>query len=312
MGKWCFGLRPTDVWWATSDIGWIVGHSYMVYAPLLTGCTTVVFEGALDYPQAERQLARGGRGVRRHRHLHVADRRPHADALRRRAAARDRPLPPRARRLCRRGAQRAGLGLAAEHDSRRPRAGHRSHVADRDERAGVRQSVRPRPAADQAGVGGDPAARHRRGGGHARRHAVRRRRKRHHGAEAPVSRTDRRAVGRARTLRPRLLGAHSRRLLQRRLGAHRRGRLRLVRRPRRRDHQDRRPPHRHHRGRERVPEASGGRRMRRDRPSRRTARRGDFGVRAAEARPHAVGGAAPGGASTRSAASWVRWRSSAS
>src|SRR5262249_18348951 len=35
MGKWCFDLRPTDVWWATSDIGWIVGHSYMVYAPLL-------------------------------------------------------------------------------------------------------------------------------------------------------------------------------------------------------------------------------------------------------------------------------------
>jgi acetyl-CoA synthetase len=53
MGRWCFGLKPADVWWTTSDIGWIVGHSYMVYAPLITGCTTVVFEGALDYPQAE-------------------------------------------------------------------------------------------------------------------------------------------------------------------------------------------------------------------------------------------------------------------
>jgi len=53
MGKWCFGLKPTDVWWATSDIGWIVGHSYMVYAPLLAGCTTIAFEGALDYPQAD-------------------------------------------------------------------------------------------------------------------------------------------------------------------------------------------------------------------------------------------------------------------
>ena len=53
MGRWCFGLKPTDVWWATSDIGWIVGHSYMVYAPLLAGCTTVVFEGALDHPHAE-------------------------------------------------------------------------------------------------------------------------------------------------------------------------------------------------------------------------------------------------------------------
>jgi acetyl-CoA synthetase len=53
MGRWCFGLKPADVWWATSDIGWIVGHSYMVYAPLLIGCTTIAFEGALDYPQAE-------------------------------------------------------------------------------------------------------------------------------------------------------------------------------------------------------------------------------------------------------------------
>jgi acetyl-CoA synthetase len=53
MGRWCFGMKPSDVWWATSDIGWIVGHSYMVYAPLLIGCTSVVFEGALDHPHAE-------------------------------------------------------------------------------------------------------------------------------------------------------------------------------------------------------------------------------------------------------------------
>jgi len=53
MGRWCFGLNADDVWWATSDIGWIVGHSYMVYAPLLSGCTTIVFEGALDHPYAE-------------------------------------------------------------------------------------------------------------------------------------------------------------------------------------------------------------------------------------------------------------------
>jgi acetyl-CoA synthetase len=50
MGRWCFGLKPGDVWWSTSDIGWIVGHSYMVYAPLIAGCTTVAFEGTLDHP----------------------------------------------------------------------------------------------------------------------------------------------------------------------------------------------------------------------------------------------------------------------
>ena len=50
MGRWCFGMKPTDVWWSTSDIGWVVGHSYIVYAPLLVGCTTIAYEGALDYP----------------------------------------------------------------------------------------------------------------------------------------------------------------------------------------------------------------------------------------------------------------------
>lgn len=50
MGNWVFGLKETDIWWATSDIGWIVGHSYMVYAPLLRGASTIVFEGSIDYP----------------------------------------------------------------------------------------------------------------------------------------------------------------------------------------------------------------------------------------------------------------------
>jgi acetyl-CoA synthetase len=53
MAKWMFGLRPTDVWWSTSDIGWVVGHSYIVFAPLLIGCTTIAYEGALDHPDAE-------------------------------------------------------------------------------------------------------------------------------------------------------------------------------------------------------------------------------------------------------------------
>jgi acetyl-CoA synthetase len=53
MARWQFGLRPDDVWWATSDIGWVVGHSYMVYAPLLIGATTLLYEGAIDYPDIE-------------------------------------------------------------------------------------------------------------------------------------------------------------------------------------------------------------------------------------------------------------------
>src|SRR5258706_15774613 len=50
MGQWVFGLKPTDVWWSTSDIGWVVGHSYIVYSPLIVGATTLAYEGALDYP----------------------------------------------------------------------------------------------------------------------------------------------------------------------------------------------------------------------------------------------------------------------
>ena len=40
-----YNIDQDDVWWSASDIGWIVGHSYIVYAPLFKGCTTVLFEG---------------------------------------------------------------------------------------------------------------------------------------------------------------------------------------------------------------------------------------------------------------------------
>ncbi|MDO5502572.1 MAG: propionyl-CoA synthetase [Actinomycetia bacterium] len=40
-----YGINPGDVWFTASDVGWVVGHSYIVYAPLLTGATTVLFEG---------------------------------------------------------------------------------------------------------------------------------------------------------------------------------------------------------------------------------------------------------------------------
>ncbi|HYB84027.1 MAG TPA: acetate--CoA ligase [archaeon] len=53
MGKWVYDLRESDIWWSTSDVGWIVGHSYVVYAPLLFGCTTIMYEGLPDYPTAD-------------------------------------------------------------------------------------------------------------------------------------------------------------------------------------------------------------------------------------------------------------------
>lgn len=53
MGQWIYGMKENDVWFATSDIGWIVGHSYNVYAPLLTGCTTILYDGTPDYPNQD-------------------------------------------------------------------------------------------------------------------------------------------------------------------------------------------------------------------------------------------------------------------
>jgi len=43
--KHIYGMQPGEVYWAASDVGWVVGHSYIVYAPLLYGCTTIVYEG---------------------------------------------------------------------------------------------------------------------------------------------------------------------------------------------------------------------------------------------------------------------------
>ena len=52
--EWVFDLREGDVFWCTADIGWITGHTYIVYGPLAAGTTTVMFEGVPTYPDAGR------------------------------------------------------------------------------------------------------------------------------------------------------------------------------------------------------------------------------------------------------------------
>uniref|UniRef100_UPI00358F1A3D acetyl-coenzyme A synthetase, cytoplasmic n=1 Tax=Myxine glutinosa TaxID=7769 RepID=UPI00358F1A3D len=49
-----FDLRPSDVYWCTADIGWITGHSYLVYGPLANGATCLLFEGIPTYPEVDR------------------------------------------------------------------------------------------------------------------------------------------------------------------------------------------------------------------------------------------------------------------
>jgi acetyl-CoA synthetase len=52
--KWVFDLKEEDVYWCTADIGWVTGHSYVVYGPLANGATVVMYEGAPDWPQKDR------------------------------------------------------------------------------------------------------------------------------------------------------------------------------------------------------------------------------------------------------------------
>ncbi len=49
-----FDLKPDDVFWCTADVGWVTGHSYIVYGPLANGCTEVMFEGVPSYPDFSR------------------------------------------------------------------------------------------------------------------------------------------------------------------------------------------------------------------------------------------------------------------
>jgi acetyl-CoA synthetase len=52
--KWVFDLKDGDVFWCTADIGWVTGHSYVVYGPLANGATVVMYEGAPDWPRKSR------------------------------------------------------------------------------------------------------------------------------------------------------------------------------------------------------------------------------------------------------------------
>ncbi len=56
--EWCFDYRPgaksADVWWCAADIGWVTGHSYILYGPLANGATTLMYEGLPNWPDASR------------------------------------------------------------------------------------------------------------------------------------------------------------------------------------------------------------------------------------------------------------------
>src|SRR6266404_3561725 len=52
--RYVFDLRPEDVYWCTADVGWVTGHSYVVYGPLANGATSLMYEGAPNFPEPDR------------------------------------------------------------------------------------------------------------------------------------------------------------------------------------------------------------------------------------------------------------------
>ena len=86
--KYVFDLKPdTDVYWCTADVGWVTGHSYIVYGPLANRATSVLYEGTPDHPDQDRLLV-DRREVQGHDLLHRAHRDPDVHEVGRRPARR--------------------------------------------------------------------------------------------------------------------------------------------------------------------------------------------------------------------------------
>jgi acetyl-CoA synthetase len=76
--EYVFDYQDGDIYWCTADVGWVTGHSYIVYGPLANGATTLMFEGVPTYPDAGRFWQVCDKHKRQHL-LHRADRHPRAD-----------------------------------------------------------------------------------------------------------------------------------------------------------------------------------------------------------------------------------------
>ena len=129
-----FDYRPGEIFWCTADVGWVTGHSYIVYGPLANGATTLIFEGVPNYPTSSPVLG-GDRQAQGRDLLHRAHRAARADARGRRAGEEDQ-----------RASRCACWARSASRSIRRPGSGTTAWSA----RAAARSSTpggRPRPAA---------------------------------------------------------------------------------------------------------------------------------------------------------------------
>ena len=171
--RYVFDLKPeSDVYWCAADVGWVTGHSYIVYGPLANGATSVMWEGAPDYPH-KGIWWETGRALRGDDPLRGADRDPHLHQVGGRDPGRTRPLLAAPAGLGRRADQPQGLALVPRGDRRRALPDRRHLVADGDRRD--HDLAAARDHRDQAGLGDDAVPRGRGGGGRRERRRAGRR-----------------------------------------------------------------------------------------------------------------------------------------
>ena len=132
--EWVFDIRDDDVYWCTADIGWITGHTYVVYGPLTAGATVFMYEGAPDTP-APGPLVGDDREVQDQHPLHGPDGHPHLHQVGRPMGRQVRPFEPAAAGHGGRRHQSRGLDVVPPQD-RRPDAARSSIPGGRPRRAG--------------------------------------------------------------------------------------------------------------------------------------------------------------------------------
>ena len=131
--KWIFDIHDDSVWWCAADVGWVTGHSYIVYGPLANGTTSVSLRGRPRLPGLGSSLA-DRRALRRHVLLHGADADPLVRKDGREVPGSPRPLLAARTGHGRRADQPGGVGVVLEGDRRRALPRRRHVVADRDRR----------------------------------------------------------------------------------------------------------------------------------------------------------------------------------
>ena len=129
--KMIFDLKDEDIYWCTADIGWVTGHTYVVYGPLANGATVFMYEGAPNFPDFDRFWDI----IERHKIndlLHSTDGDPRVHQMGRTISAQARPFFTEASRDGRRADQPRGVDVVSRGHRQASMSDSRHLVADRD------------------------------------------------------------------------------------------------------------------------------------------------------------------------------------